>query len=318
MKQFISKFIIFILFITLSGELIVRIFKLTPDIPHLFVDETGIQRYIPGQSGYYSKENSKWEVNNYGWLGIADVKTDSIISIIGDSFIENIMNPISCNQGSILKSYFKNFGFFEAGRSGVTFIEAMQITKLLDSTIKPKMHLIYVAEDDFYESNATYRFKDRMQLNLASNTIVNGELKAPGIKKVLYNCKVLYYLYLRFPLFVDNKNKESHTTPVKTKEPVDLETINSIFKFCKKNYDLEKIVLVFHPGTPQEISSLASQYGFSTIGLNNNGDKRSWNVSSSDGHWSCYGHHEVAKQIKTHLANYIKLHESKFKMALNK
>jgi len=321
MKKFILKFISFILFITLAGELIVRVFKLTPEVPHLFVDHTGIQRYVPGQTGYFSKAGNKWQVNDYGWLGIADVKKDSIISVIGDSYIENLMNPISCNQGSILKSYFKNYGFFEAGRSGVTFIEAMQITKLLDSTIKPKMHLIYVSADDLYESNAENRFKDRMQLNLVSNTIVNGELKAPGIKKVLYNCKVLYYLYLRFPLFVNKKNKETHIQPVNATKEIDVKSINSILSYCEKNYDLEKIVLVFHPGTPKEIDLLARKHGFSTIGLNTTGDEKSWAVSSSDGHWSCYGHHEVAKQIKAHLANYITSVNNnglKTKMALNK
>jgi hypothetical protein len=318
MQKFIIRLLIFITLITIAGEIIVRVFQLTPDIPHLYVDHTGIQRYVPGQTGYYSKANSKWEVNNYGWLGIADVKKDAIISIIGDSYIENMMNPISCNQGSILKSYFKDFGFFEAGRSGVTFIEAMQITKLLDSTIKPKMHLIYVADDDFYESDAAYRFKDRMQLNLASNTIVNGELRAPGIKKVLYNCKILYYLYLRFPLFVNKNNKGSHTETVKKIKKVDAKSINSILNFCKKNYNLERMVLVLHPGTPKEIETLVNKAGFKSIILNTTGDEKSWAVSSNDGHWSCYGHHEVAKQIREYLATYIKKNETKMKMALNK
>ncbi|MET3113387.1 hypothetical protein AAKU52_001110 [Pedobacter sp. CG_S7] len=315
MKNFLLKLLTFTFFITLSGELIIRVLKLTPDIPHLYVDQTGIQRYVPGQKGYFSKANEQWEVNNYGWLGVADVKSDSIISIIGDSYIENMMNPISCNQGSILKSYFKDYGFFEAGRSGVTFIEAMQITKLLDSTIKPKMHLIYVAADDFSESNATFRFKDRMQLNLISNTIVNGELKAPGLKKILYNCKVLYYLYLRFPLFVSEKNKESHTEAAKKVKTIDVKSLKSILSYCQKNYDLSKIVLVFHPDTPKEIDSLAREYGFKTIELNTTGDKKSWAVSSVDGHWSCYGHHEVAKQIRAYLATYI--NRNKSKIALN-
>lgn len=317
MKKFMIMLLSFLLFLTLSGELIVRVLKLTPDIPHLYVDQTGIQRYVPGQTGYFSEANAKWEVNNYGWLGVADTENESIISIIGDSYIENMMNPISCNQGSILKSYFKDYGFFEAGRSGVTFIESMQITKLLDSTIKPKMHLIYVAADDFSESNATYRLKDRMQLNLASNTIVNGELKAPGLKKILYNFKVFYYLYLRFPLFVSEKNKESHTETVKKVKTIDYDGLKRILNYCQKNYDLSKIVLVFHPDTPQEIDSLARNYGFSTIKLNTTGDEKSWAVSSADGHWSCYGHHEVAKQIKFYLSDYLNRNESKTKIALN-
>src|SRR5690606_11881308 len=127
---------------------------------------------------------------------------------VGDSYIENIMNPMACNQGTFLNSYFKNIGFFEAGRSGVTFIEAMEITNLLDSTIHPDLHLVYVSSDDFHESIANeHRYADRMQIDVASGVIMNGALKAPGAKKILYNWKLLYYLYLRFPLFVNAQNK---------------------------------------------------------------------------------------------------------------
>jgi hypothetical protein len=317
MKRFLLTFITFTIALIALGEVVIRVFKLTPDIPHLYVDDTGIQRYIPGQKGYFSKV-SQWEVNTYGWLGIAETQKAPIISIIGDSYIENLMNPIICNQGSILKSYFDDYGFFEAGRSGVTFIEALQITKLLDSTIKPSIHLIYVSEEDLYESNAKYRLKDRMQINLASNKIVNGELKAPGIKKVLYNIKAFYYLYLRFPIFVSESNKESTHIPIKKEKVIDYKFVENLLKYSSLNYDAKKIVLVWHPGTSESIAALAQKYGFATIGLNTTGDEKNWAVSSVDAHWSCYGHHEVAKQIKAYLATYMKTSERKTKIALNK
>lgn len=132
MKRFLIRLLVFTLVTIALGEIIIRIYKLVPDIPRLYVDEKGIQRYIPDQTGYYTKAKTKWVVNKYGWLGTSDTSSDTLISIIGDSYIENIMNPITCNQGHILKSRFKAYSFFEAGRSGVTFIEAMQISKLLD------------------------------------------------------------------------------------------------------------------------------------------------------------------------------------------
>ncbi|WP_432713702.1 hypothetical protein [Pedobacter sp.] len=317
MKKFLTTFIFFILFILISGEIIVRVFKLTPDIPHMYVDKTGIQRYIPGQSGYFADSKIQWHVNQYGWLGIADVKSDSTIAIIGDSYIENMMNPISCNQGTILQSYFKDYAFFEAGRSGVTFIEAMEITKLLDSTVKPLTHLIYMTDDDIYESDASHRLYDRMQLNLKTNTIINGEVKAPGFKKILYNMKVMYYLYLRFPLFVNKKNKEASQGGKKPKK-IDVKLINSILSYSSKHYDLRKIVLVFHPESTVELLTIARNYGFSTMTTHQTGDLKNWTVSSKDSHWSCYGHNEVALQIKAQLTAYIKNNEAKSKIALNR
>ncbi|MBB2148055.1 hypothetical protein [Pedobacter gandavensis] len=306
MKKFLIRLFVFTFVIGVAGELIIRMYKLVPDIPRLYVDNTGIQRYVPGQTGYYTKAKTKWVVNKYGWLGTSDTSKDTVLSIIGDSYIENIMNPITCNQGNKLKSRFKDYSFFEAGRSGVTFIEAMQISKLLDSTIQPKMHLIYVSTNDFPESSSlNQRYTDRVQIDLSNKTILHGNLKSPGVKKILYNIKLAYYLYLRFPLFVDAKNKEDHkgTTEkfVKIKPEFDDTLVNKLFAYCIENYDMDKVTLVFHPGTEPAIIKLANQYHIKHIVLNSEKDDRDWALNANDGHWSCYGHTQVAKQISFEL-----------------
>jgi len=302
MKKFLIRLLVFTIVIGVAGEFIIRAYRLVPDIPRLYVDQTGIQRYVPGQTGYYTKAKTKWVVNKYGWLGTSDTSKDTVISVIGDSYIENMMNPISCNQGNMLKSRFKDYSFFEAGRSGVTFIEAMQISKLLDSCIHPKLHLIYVNTDDFLESSSrNQRYTDRVQIDLNTNTILNGNLKSPGIKKILYNIKLIYYLYLRFPLFVHAKNKEDHKAAtkktVKVKSEFDGTDVNKLFAYCRKNYDMDKVTLVFHPGTEQTIIELANHYHIKNIVLNSEKGEKSWALNANDGHWSCYGHSQVAKQI---------------------
>src|SRR5690606_2644800 len=136
-------------------------------------------RYKPDQSGYYTKAKEKWNVNKYGWLGTHGNIKDSTISIIGDSYIENIMNPIKCNQGSILKQYFPDYSFVEAGRSGVTFIEAMEISKILEMEIRPKYQLIYLSENDFYESiSELNRYTDRLQISIKDQKLLPARLRA--------------------------------------------------------------------------------------------------------------------------------------------
>ncbi|WP_342327739.1 hypothetical protein [Pedobacter sp. FW305-3-2-15-E-R2A2] len=312
MKKFLIRLLVFTFVIGVAGEFIIRIYKLVPDIPRLYIDKTGIQRYVPGQTGYYTKAKTKWVVNKYGWLGTSDTSKDTVVSVIGDSYIENMMNPISCNQGNLLKSRFQDYSFFEAGRSGVTFIEAMQISKLLDSTIHPKLHLIYVNTGDFPESSAlNQRHTDRVQIDLSTNTILNGNLKSPGLKKILYNIKLLYYLYLRFPLFVDAKNKEDHKGDTKKtiarKPEFDGTDVNKLFAYCRKNYDMEKVVLVFHPGTEQTIINLANHYHVKNMVLNTEKGEKSWALNANDGHWSCYGHSRVAKQISIGLPSLLRI-----------
>lgn len=298
MKKFIMQLIIFSFFLFLTGEVIIRVFNLVSDIPERYADEYGVQRYKPGQSGRFKDVKSKWHVNDYGWVGTSKIENDTVISIIGDSYIENLMNPMECNQGSILKSYYPNYSFFEAGRSGVTFIEAMEITKILDKEVKPTYHLLYLNEFDFYESIENLRsYDDRLQVNLETNTIKKGQLKSPGLKKILYSCKLLYYMYLRFPIFVEAQNKAvSQDAPIDN-ITFDKLTFQKLFSYCSKNYDLSKIIFIFHPNTDENIISLAREYGIKTIVLNSKGDK-DWGLGEHDGHWSCYGQKQVSKQIK--------------------
>lgn len=301
MKRFLVRIIFFAAVCYLSGEIVVRSFKLVPDIPQRFIDDSGIQRYVPKQSGYYTKATSKWTVNDYGWLGVSETDKDTIISVIGDSYIENIMNPDSCNQGSILSSNFPDYGFFEAGRSGVSFMETMEITKLLDSTISPTHHLVYVSQSDFEESFADKnRYTDRIQFDSEKQQVLKANLKSSVLKSFLYNTKFLYYLYLRFPIFVDQQNQGEVNTLKNKKKSLNGAMYKDIFEFVVKNYEIRPMVLVFHPNTNTQIIEMAQEYGLKTIALKIRKEK-SWALGEHDGHWSCYGHNQAAQQVKEYL-----------------
>ncbi|WCO03088.1 hypothetical protein [Psychroserpens ponticola] len=298
MKKFIIRFIVFLIVGYAVGEIIVRSNKLTSDIPQRYVDDYGVQKYIPGQTGYYKGAKVPWTVNKFGWIGVSHLNNrPKRMSVIGDSYIENLMNSITCNQGYLLQNSNKNIDFFEAGRSGITFIEAMEITKRIDSLNFDK-HLIYVSNGDFEESfSDTFRYEDRMQFDTEKNTLLPGNLKSPGLKKILYNTKFLYYLYSRFPLFVSKQNKgEVQEKATVKKEIFNAERFNKLFIYCQDNYDLDTIVLVFHPNTSDKIINFFSSKGMNTIILQEKANK-TWDLSAGDGHWSCYGHEEASKQI---------------------
>ena len=218
MKAFLKNLLVFTFFLCVIAEILIRINHLAPDIPQLYLDKYGIQRYKPGQTGYYTKAKEKWKVNRFGWLGIDDTSKDTIVSVIGDSYIENIMNPIECNQGSFLQSKFPQYSFFEAGRSGVTFIEAMEISKVLNIEVGPKYQLLYLSNNDFYESVAEIkRYNDRLQVAVDEQKLQKNKLKNPVLKKAFYNFKLLYYLYLNYPIFVDKQNKNERLDTLQQK-----------------------------------------------------------------------------------------------------
>lgn len=303
MKKLFLRIFVFMIIGYLIGEVVVRYFKLTSDIPQRYVDKSGIQHFIPGQKGFYKKSDFQWKVNKYGWLGVSNFQNKKRkISIIGDSYIENLMSPDSCNQGYRLQKEFKDVGFLEVGRSGISFIETMEIAKDLD-TLGFNNHLIYVGTADFTESisNLT-RYPDRVQVDLDKGEILKAEMKSPGLKKILYNAKFLYYLYLRFPIFVSEQNKNNIFT--EKSKTFENESYIKLFEFCESHYNLKPITLVFHPGSSEEIMDLAAQHGFKILRLEEKTDQ-TWDYNDVDPHWSCFGNREAAKQVATYLQNEI-------------
>jgi hypothetical protein len=142
---------------------------------------------------------------------------------------------------------------------------------------------------------------DIVQVDLETNEVLRAKLKAPFAKKVLYSTKLMYYLYMRFPLFVAEQNKgETKEKKAKAETGFDLETYTKLFEYSAKNYARDKIILVFHPGINEELINLAKSHNFKYISLDSDGDK-DWAINASDSHWSCYGHKRVALQVKQYL-----------------
>jgi hypothetical protein len=306
MKIFLIRIFSFTIFLGIISEITLRVLKLVPDIPHRYTDIHNIQKFNPGQSGYYTKAKKKWNVNKYGWLGLHEISKDSTISIIGDSFIENIMNPIECNQGSFLKQLAREYSFFEAGRSGVTFIEALEISRVLDLEIKPKYQLLYLSRNDFKESiEEIERYNDRFQLSVKNQKLNIPSLKYPYLKKILYNIKTLYYLYLKYPVFVDKQNKADLSLNISENEKFNFKLYNKLIKYSSENYNLNNIIFVMHPQMDTRLIELVEEYGIKTISLNSKDDK-SWIIGNKDNHWSCYGHSQVASQVANVLKTQLK------------
>ena len=301
MKLLFKKIIVFILILAVIGELAIRQFHLAPDIPSLYLDSNGIQRYVPGQTGYFTKAEKAWSVNRFGWLGVCDTSKDTIISIIGDSYIENIMNPIECNQGSYLKTSLPQYSFFEAGRSGITFIEALEISHALQKEIHPAYQLLYINENDFYESvSEINRYDDRVQISIQEQKILKSEIKNPGIKKLLYASKLAYYLYLKSMAFMSSLTQKKNTSESNQKDLYDAVLFDKLFNYCMKHYDMQKINFVLHPEVDERYVSLIHKYGIKTISLKIT-DHQQWSKSKNDEHWSCFGHEQVSNQVTIYL-----------------
>lgn len=301
MKKFLKNIVLFFFLALIVGEVIVRVTHAMSDIPQRTIDAQGIQKYYPNQDGYWKGGDHKWTINKLGWPGELPKSFDNLVMVIGDSFIENFMNPNDCHQSAYLEKNVPNYNFMETGRSGVSLIEAMEISKQ-NEELNPIHTLIYVNDNDFFESIVEVKpMSDITQISLKNNKIAYGEMKSPGLKKVLYNWKLLYYFYNRFPLNAPKKEANDSKESVEHNNN-ELESKTEVFRlidYITKNYTIDDKTLVFHPNSNETIIDKCKQAGFNVIELDSSNDK-DWTFDY-DSHWTCYGHERAALQVSNAL-----------------
>jgi hypothetical protein len=301
MNKFITSVLIFIFFGVVTGEIVVRLLRLVNDVPQRTIDVNNIQKYLAGQHGYWNQGAHQWHINKLGWSGRLPKSYKNLISIIGDSYIENFMNPDECHQGVLLKQRLPGYNFIEAGRSGVSFIEAMDISKSVD-TLSPKFHLLFMNNSDFTESiKSISAITDITQLDLERGVLIPGVMKYPVLKRAMYSSKFAYYIYTRF--LIAKFAKPSGNIKLENSASKHYKEIQMLFQYVKNNYVIQNKVLVFHPGTERSIINSAKSIGFKTIELNSSKDK-SWSFEG-DPHWTCYGNRMVATQVSKELPHFL-------------
>lgn len=300
MKKYTINIVLFVFIGLIFGETIVRMFHLTSDIPKRVIDSSGIQKYYPDQEGYWLGGGHKWHINSAGWPGPLPDSMDNLVTVIGDSFIENFMNPDSCHQANYLKQFTPEYNYLEVARSGVSLIESLELAKSLDS-LNPKHQLIYVGDNDFYESISQLgRKRDITQIDLEKGIILPGVIKTPRLKLILYNWKFLYYLYNRFH---SNSSVAEPLIPERKVNPELLKKRHShsveLVNYLKNNYNTQNILIVFRPETDSFLIGAARRAGFATVTLIRN-EKEEWSFEH-DPHWTCFGHKQAASQVAEHL-----------------
>ena len=304
MKKYIIKLILFVAIGILLGEITVRVFNLTVDIPKCYQDKDMLFKYEPNQSGM-SFQRQKWIINKYGNFGFEPPSLDSLITIIGNSYISNTMNPPECHQSVFLAKMNKDYNFYPMSRDGASFIEYMEMAKSLER-LNPILQLLYVQDEDFTLSLSEEMYDpNTIQLSLENNKLRYVQSSPEWIRKgkwMFQNLKFVYFLYRN--IYVEADRNPPHETNSKYKVP-DRTYLQLLFNYVKENYATEHIVLIFFPGSNQELIDLTDSYGFKTFLLEAD-DYVSW-LTSVGGHWSCIGHEEAARQVNSYLSRSLKL-----------
>ncbi len=302
MKSYILKILLFGLIGILLGEIIVRVFHLSVDVPKVYRDEDNLVKFVPNQTGY-SADRCKWIINKYGNFGHEPQSLDSLVTVIGNSFISATMNPPECHQANYLASLNQDFNFYPMSRDGASFLEFMEMAKSLEP-LKPVKQLFYIHESDFIVSTIE-RNPDptTVQLSLEKQEVRFSRPSNSSLREKLYHFKFAYYLYRSFvvPIMIDLHMVEGRVDEslFEVRES-DYPYFQGLLDYVKDNYSLDNIVLVFFPDTDEGLIRMTEQAGFTVLPLHTD-DPQSW-VEHIGGHWNCNGHYEVAKQVDRYLA----------------
>jgi len=126
MKRLFLKSILYVFLIIICLELIVRVFHLYSEAPIRFIDNQGVEKSLPNQTGFAVTGNrrqnfSKYHINSSGFNSYREFKPTKNkieIAIIGDSFIEGMHQDYYNSIGKKLEEKLSNVEVYEYGYAG--------------------------------------------------------------------------------------------------------------------------------------------------------------------------------------------------------
>lgn len=133
MKKFIKSVFLFLLIGILIGEIIVCGFSLNIDVAKSYLDKNNLIQNFPNQTENYVNGTHKRIINKYGNPGYELKSLDSLVTIVGDSFISYLMNPPERHQAKYLSDMVSKYNFYPSSRNGASFIEMIERANSADN-----------------------------------------------------------------------------------------------------------------------------------------------------------------------------------------
>ncbi len=304
MKSFFKSLAVFFLFLFVFTEIAARIFHISTDAPKTYKNDNGNVNYYPNQEGYWDGGAHKWYINALGHPGKNLPESfDNLALLIGDSYIQNFMNPDSCHQSVFLKQLKPELNYVEVAMDGLNLLGYFEYSKPMDS-LNPKLKIIYVNNDDFKNTilDRDIVHSNRYRVNINNSKIVYPEYRGSKLKDLLYNFKFSYYLYRKNLGLFSNLNTKDDLESKDDKykrgnEFSELDYVNAskLLDFIIKNYRTDNVLFVFHPNSDSGLIQLTEEKGFNVMEIYKDPNEN-WKTEN-DGHWNWFAHKKIATQI---------------------
>ena len=127
--------VLYTVLILISLEVLVRVFHLTKDYPDRYVDEHGVEKWLPNQNGYSVTGNrrqnfSEYHINSFGYNSYREFKPskDKVeIALVGDSFIEGFHQNYYNSIGRKIENRLDGVEVYEYGYAGYDFADQIHL-----------------------------------------------------------------------------------------------------------------------------------------------------------------------------------------------
>ncbi|MDO6853326.1 hypothetical protein Q4599_07020 [Cellulophaga lytica] len=309
MKRVILKFVIYSLVLVLALELLVRVFHLHNERPERYLDEYGVEKWVPNQKGYSVTGNRKqnvgeYRINNFGFNSVYDdytVSKDSIeVAIVGDSFIEGFHQNYTNSISRKVEKKLPNIKVLEFGYAGYNLSEELNLIASYNHLFKDiDRVVIYMRYTDDLITGE-YKVSGRLSLD----TPVNRLLKKS--KLIVYAKDIGAFDPIKDKIAATiNFVKGVKTPEVKetNKDAIYLANFKKLIKTY--NYDKEKNVLLLdYSLCSSEFLSYLKQNNFKTIDFSSDFIKsKEPKTLIYDQHWNNLGREIIADEIVNYIKN---------------
>lgn len=203
--------VLYTVLILISLEVLVRVFHLTKDYPDRYVDEHGVEKWLPNQNGYSVTGNrrqnfSEYHINSFGYNSYREFKPskDKVeIALVGDSFIEGFHQNYYNSIGRKIENRLNGVEVYEYGYAGYDFADQIHLINeykdqfdLIDYVVlglKFENDLTRgeysVVEDRMKLESPLYKAIRQIKLLVYIRSIGGGEIAKRFVNKLLASAK---------------------------------------------------------------------------------------------------------------------------------
>jgi hypothetical protein len=254
MGSIVKKIVVYSILILLLLEGLVRLFHLQNEVPRRFVDDKGVEMWVPNQTGYSITGNRKqnvgqYHINDFGFNSVHQKyppKADAFeIALVGDSFIEGFHEDYTNSLGQQIEKSLPKTTVLEFGYGGYDLADELHLIHAYkDLFDKIDYTFIYLRFTDDLDRDA-YKESSRLSLDTPFRRIAK-QIKLLVYLKDIGALDPLLQIPSRIKGFISGvKETTSSEAELAAKEKLKNDVSLENFKILLETYPIDKEKFTF-------------------------------------------------------------------------